>query len=801
MISQESTQHKPVPAAPASAASPTAKPRRPEPAPLADDQLLGRTIGRYRILQRLGRGGMGLVYEADDALLNRRVAVKFLPPNMQSDSRLRERFFREAQVTARLSHPNIIAIHDIGEVQGSIFVVMELLSPRSLGGHIRDSGALHWSEATRVIADCCSALAAAHAAGLVHRDVKPDNILCSRSGEAKLTDFGLVKLLKQQEAEAAGPGLTLENAIVGSPSYMSPEQIKGEQVDGRSDIYSLGMTYYAALAGRPPFSGATPIVLFAEHCSTPTPDPRGVRPDIPAACIEVLKRATCKAKEDRYQSAAEMKKALEDALASAGSQPPGFLLASEQAWQNPRALGPEGLPDDDYDDQGATQSWPSHTPAEGDMKEEPSSSQRSRSRTLGAMLLTVMLSAALLFIANRSLLRAPQVSQAPGVEIKPPIKVGVLHSMSGPMSIASRPIVDATLLAIDELNERGGLLGHPIEPVILDGKSDSETFTQAAERMIQHDKVSVVFGGFHSAARRGIRRAVEKHDHLLIYPGSDEGLEDSAHILYLGAVPSQAVLPALRYASQTLGKQRVFIIGNDPGFARPLSAIIADAGQELGMRVVGERIVREGTTDFDRVLRKIAQAQPDLIVNALRGDSNISFFRALATVIPAAKRPLTLSLALDANVLADLASLDLRGSYLASSYFESIDRPQNREFLARLTGRFGEHRVASDAMAAAYEGVYLWAQGVRATGTFSPIKLRHALRDQVLEGPTAPVRIDPSNGHAWRPYRLARLGNSNRIELIESSPQPLQPVLFPRTRTRTQWEALISRTEPATESP
>lgn len=800
MISQESTQHKPVPAAPASAASPTVKPRRPDPAPLAEDQLLGRSIGRYRILQRLGRGGMGLVYEADDALLNRRVAVKFLPPNMQKDNRLRERFFREAQVTARLSHPNIIAIHDIGEVQSSIFVVMELLSPRSLGGHIRDGGALHWTEATRVIADCCSALAAAHSAGVVHRDVKPDNILCSLSAEAKLTDFGLVKLLRQEEAEA-GPGLTLENAIVGSPSYMSPEQIKGEPVDGRSDIYSLGMTYYAALAGRPPFSGATPMVLFAEHCTTPTPDPRGVRPDIPAACIEVLCRATHKEKGERYQSATEMKRALEEALAGAEPQPCTFLRASEQTWQNPRALGPQGLPDeDDYDDVGPTQSWPSHTPAEGDMHEEPTSSLRSRSRTIWAMLCTVAISAALLFIANRSLLHSPQISQSPSVEIKPPIKVGVLHSMSGPMSIASRPIVDATLLAIDEINEHGGLLGHPIEPVIIDGKTDSETFTQAAERLIQHDKVSVVFGGFHSAARRGIKRAVEKHDHLLIYPGSDEGLEDSAHILYLGAVPSQAVLPALRYASQTLGKQRVFVIGNDPGFARPLGAIIADAGQELGMRVVGERIVREGTTDFDRVLRKIMQAQPDLIVNTLRGDSNISFFRALATVIPAAKRPLTLSLALDANVLADLASLDLRGSYLASSYFESIDRPQNREFLARLTGRFGDHRVASDAMAAAYEGVYLWAQGVRSTGTFSPIKLRQALRDQVLEGPTSAVRIDPSNGHAWRPYRLARLSTSNRPELIESS-QPLQPVLFPRTRTRTQWEALISRTEPALESP
>ncbi|MFO0576507.1 MAG: bifunctional serine/threonine-protein kinase/ABC transporter substrate-binding protein [Polyangia bacterium] len=780
MSSQESTVQNPVPE------------RAPKPLPALEEQLIGKSIGRYRILMRLGRGGMGLVYEAEDALLNRRVAVKFLPPNMQGDVRLRERFFREAQVTARLSHPNIIAIHDIGEVQGRIFVVMELLSPRSLGSHIREGGALHFSEATRIIADCCSALAVAHAAGLVHRDVKPDNILCSLAGVAKVTDFGLVKVLTQSSSEG---GLTMENAIVGSPSYMSPEQIKAETVDARSDIYSLGMTYYAALAGRPPFSGATPLVLFADHCGTPTPDPREVRPDIPAACVKVLLRATAKSKQDRYQSAAEMKKALEDALAQAEAPPPyAFLIPSEQPWHTPEPQAPEAA---GGEPEPPTQTWPSDTPA-GDMT-GALESPRGRARSLLVLLATMVICGAILFVANRSLLQSSQSAPMPAAEIKPPIKVGVLHSMSGPMSITARPITDATLLAIDEINERGGLLGRPIEPVVLDGKTDADSFAQAAERLIVHDKVAVVFGGWHSSARRGIKRVVEQNNHLLIYPGSDEGLEDSAQILYLGSVPSQQVLPALRYFSQTLGKQRVFVIGNEPSFARPLGAIIADAGQELGMRLVGERIVREGATEFERVVRKIAHTGPDLIVNALRGDANISFFRALMTELPANKRPVTLSLALDANVMEGLASLDLRGSFVAASYFETVERPQNREFLSRLTARFGGHRVASDAMAAAYEGVHLWAQGVRATGSFSPIRLRQALKDQTLEGPAGVLRLDPSNGHAWRPYRLGRVSHTNRIEIVESSPQPLQPILFPRTRTRTQWEALLTRTDSAAE--
>ena len=180
---------------------------------------IGTRVGKYQILRALGRGGMGVVYEAEDTGLNRRVAIKFLPPAKDGadggERTATERFVQEARATAKLSHPNILAIHDIGQEAGAWYMVMELLNAQSLGALLREKGPLLWSDATRIVAECCSALQAAHAAGLIHRDIKPENILLDSSGRAKLVDFGLVKDISQD-----GQHLTQSGALVGTPLYM-----------------------------------------------------------------------------------------------------------------------------------------------------------------------------------------------------------------------------------------------------------------------------------------------------------------------------------------------------------------------------------------------------------------------------------------------------------------------------------------------------------------------------------------------------------------------------------------------------
>jgi serine/threonine protein kinase len=266
-------------------------------------------LGKYRILRRLGKGGMGVVYLAEDTLLQRPVAVKILSRVQSSTSGARLRFLREARAAATLSHPNVVAIHEIDQHRGTPFIVMELLEGGSAADLVDARGPLPWVEATRLVAGACRGLVAAHAAGLLHRDIKPANILLDRDGTAKLADFGLVCSM-----EPAMVPLTRPGQVLGTPSYMSPEQGRGEPIDDRSDVYSLGATYYTLLTGELPYSGDGALEVLFAHCTKPIPDPRDIDPTIPASYAAIVRRALAKEPADRYSSAAEMLAALEEVL-------------------------------------------------------------------------------------------------------------------------------------------------------------------------------------------------------------------------------------------------------------------------------------------------------------------------------------------------------------------------------------------------------------------------------------------------------------------------------------------------------
>ncbi len=260
-------------------------------------QAVGERLGNHLITGVLGRGGMGIVYEAIDTQLARKVAVKMLGEGL-AGSTSADRFFQEARAAARLTHPNVVSIYEMGQRDGECYLVLEYVEGGSLSEALKD-GPLRWDEATRFVADACRGLAAAHAAGMIHRDIKPANILRSRDGQAKITDFGLAKLV-----ESLGASLTAAGRVVGTPAYMSPEQCQSSPVDHRTDIYSLGATYYSLLTGEGPYGGSTstPQLMFA-HCYKPVPDPREVAPALPEGCAGVVRRAMAKAPEDRYQNA------------------------------------------------------------------------------------------------------------------------------------------------------------------------------------------------------------------------------------------------------------------------------------------------------------------------------------------------------------------------------------------------------------------------------------------------------------------------------------------------------------------
>jgi WD40 repeat protein/tRNA A-37 threonylcarbamoyl transferase component Bud32 len=281
------------------------------------DPRLNTLLGKYRIDRRLGQGGMGVVYEAEDTLLNRRVALKLLHDATAFDARATRQFFREARAAARLNHPQVITVHEVDQRDGVYYLAMELAEGGSLQDALRDRGPLHWREATQALLDACRGLAAAHAAGLIHRDLKPSNLIRSSGGGVKLADFGLAR----SEQPSAGTS-TDPCRVAGTPQFMSPEQCRGERLDYRTDIYSLGATYYTLLTGRPPFAATSVVEVMFAHCSQPIPDPRADNPGIPAGCVSLAQRAMAKYPAQRHASATEMLTDLQAILA------PETLVAS-----------------------------------------------------------------------------------------------------------------------------------------------------------------------------------------------------------------------------------------------------------------------------------------------------------------------------------------------------------------------------------------------------------------------------------------------------------------------------------------
>ena len=368
-----------------------------------------------------------------------------------------------------------------------------------------------------------------------------------------------------------------------------------------------------------------------------------------------------------------------------------------------------------------------------------------------------------------------------------PIRVGILHSMTGTLAISARPVVDATLLAIEEINAQGGLLGRQLEPVIADGASDSDAFAAEAERLITQEKVSVVFGCWTSSSRKAVGPVFEKHNHLLFYPVQYEGLEQSPNIIYNGATPNQQVMPAVSYSLTHFGP-RVFLVGSDYVFPRTANEIIRDQVSALGGETVGELYLPLGGKNVAPMIDAIVKAKPDVILNTINGDSNVAFFRGLREAGITPDRLPVVLFSISETELPELGAEAMAGNYAAWNYFQSVDTPENRAFLEKFRARFGADRVVSDPLEAAYFGVMLWAQAVRAAGSAEPAAVLAKIRGQGMHAPGGLAYIDGPTQHTWKYARIGRIRSDGQFDIVWSSDKPVRPMPFPLFRTRADWE-------------
>lgn len=375
---------------------------------------------------------------------------------------------------------------------------------------------------------------------------------------------------------------------------------------------------------------------------------------------------------------------------------------------------------------------------------------------------------------------------------KPPIKVGVLFSKTGELSSSEQPLIDGTLLAIEEINAKGGLLNRHLEVIFADGKSSDAVFAKEARRLIEKEKVSILFACLTSSCRKQVKEVVEEEDHLLIYPVVYEGLEQSPNIIYVGASPNQQIIPAIKWAMDHLGK-RFYLVGSDYIWPHIANEIIKAEVANLGGEIVGEDYIPLGGADVDPIVKRIVAAHPAVILHTLIGSSNKPFFMALYNAGITPQKMPVLTFAINESQVNRFKLQHIAGNYAAWSYFETTADVKNAGFVQQFKNRFGQDRVADDLMASAYTGVKLWANAVVDARTDDVFAVRDTLSGQSLHSPGGPVYIDPVNRHTWKIVRIGQFLENGQIKVLWRSTKPIPPEPYPPFKSKIEWNRLLQQ--------
>jgi serine/threonine protein kinase len=402
----------------------------------------GQMLGPYRIIGKIGQGGMATVYKAYQASMDRNVAVKVLPGQLAESDEFSKRFRQEARTIARLEHPHILPVIDFGEDDGTTYFVMRYLEGGTLKSRM-EAGPLALDEIDRIFTQLCDALGYAHAHGVVHRDLKPANALVDEDGNIFLTDFGIAKIL-----ESASPRLTQTDAIMGTPAYISPEQAQAQQVDKRSDIYSLGIILFEMVTGRVPFVADTPLAVILKHLSDPLPLPSVIKADIPQSIENILLKALAKNREDRFASTSEFLASWKRALREMETirpqtQPPAVKVAPPPVQPVARPVPSQPLP--------VSQTQPKPAPVAVATASDARPSSMSKSWMIGCgVLACIVLSMGGIFFATSGARTGPTATST-SVPTETPLPTDTLQPTDS--AYAFTPTLDITATALNALGK------------------------------------------------------------------------------------------------------------------------------------------------------------------------------------------------------------------------------------------------------------------------------------------------------------------------------------------------------------
>ncbi len=413
----------------------------------------------------------------------------------------------------------------------------------------------------------------------------------------------------------------------------------------------------------------------------------------------------------------------------------------------------------------------------------PLFSAKSRNRASLWITLLTLLSLLITACAAPAAAPAAEATAAPAAEAAAApaagetIKVGILHSLSGTMSISEVSVKDATMLAINEINAAGGVLGKQIEPIIEDGASDWPTFAEKAKKLLQQDAVSVVFGCWTSASRKAVKPVFEELNGLLFYPVQYEGLEQSPNIFYTGAEPTQQIIPGVDYLVKELGKKKIYLLGSDYVFPRTANLIIKKQLEAMGVELAGEEYVPLGGTEFSTIISKIQEAAPDAIFNTLNGDSNVAFFKQFKDAGFTAESLPVMSVSVAEEEVRGIGTEYLAGHFTAWNYYQTVDSPENKKFVEAYKKAYGEDRVTSDPAEAGYFGVYLWKAMVEKAASTEVAKVKEAAASNEISfaAPEGMVKIDGETQHTYKIVRIGKVNAEGLIDTVWSTPDAVKP--------------------------